>query len=318
VELGYHLSSEEHPAPDLVGYAGRAEEVGFSYAVISDHLHPWTHRQGQSPFVWSVLGAIAQATRRLRLGTVTAPIRRTPPYLVAHASATIATLLPGRFFLGVGSGENLNEHVTGEWWPPSAVRREMLEEAIEVIRKLWEGGNVEHFGAHFTVDNARLYSVPTASPAIVVAAMSEKAAELAGRVGDGMIAVSPDPTLVRTFREAGGAGKPVYGQIDVCVAEDEAEARRIAHAQWAAPAALPPRLLAKLRVPADFEAVAGLVTEEQVAEKILCGADPDRHLARIDEFAAAGFDHVHVHQVGADQEAFFRFYEDELLPRLKG
>jgi coenzyme F420-dependent glucose-6-phosphate dehydrogenase len=318
VELGYHLSSEEHPAADLVGYARRAEEVGFSYAVISDHLHPWTHRQGQSPFVWSVLGAIAQATQRLRLGTVTAPIRRTPPYLVAHASATVATLLPGRFFLGVGSGENLNEHVTGEWWPPSAVRREMLEKAIEVIRKLWEGGNVEHFGAHFTVDNARLYSIPTASPAIVVAAMSKEAAELAGRVGDGMIAVSPEPELVRAFAEAGGEGKPVYGQIDVCVAEDEAEARRIAHAQWAAPAAVPPGLLAKLRVPADFEAVAALVTEEQVAEKIVCGADPDRHLARIDEFAAAGFDHVHVHQVGADQETFFRFYEDEVVPRLRG
>jgi G6PDH family F420-dependent oxidoreductase len=148
--------------------------------------------------------------------------------------------------------------------------------------------------------------------------MSKEAAGLAGRAGDGMIAVSPEPELVRAFAEAGGEGKPVYGQIDVCVAEDEAEARRIAHAQWAAPAALPPRLLAKLRVPADFEAVAGLVTEEQVAEKIVCGADPDRHLARIDEFAAAGFDHVHVHQVGADQEAFFRFYEDELLPRLRG
>jgi coenzyme F420-dependent glucose-6-phosphate dehydrogenase len=318
MELGYHLSSEEHPAPDLVGYARRAEEVGFSYAVISDHLHPWTHRQGQSPFVWSVLGAIAQSTQRLRLGTVTAPIRRTPPYLVAHAAATVATLLPGRFFLGVGSGENLNEHVTGEWWPPSATRREMLEEAIELIRELWKGGTVEHFGRHFTVDNARLYSLPTASPAIVVAAMSKQAAELAGRVGDGMIAVSPKAELVRAFEEGGGEGKPRYGQIDVCVADDEGEARRIAHAQWAAPAAVPPRLLAKLRVPADFEAVAALVTEEQVAEKVVCGADPDRHLARIDEFAAAGFDHVHLHQVGADQETFFRFCEDELLPRLRG
>jgi coenzyme F420-dependent glucose-6-phosphate dehydrogenase len=318
MELGYQLSSEEHPAPDLVGYARRAEEVGFSYAVISDHFHPWTHRQGQSPFVWTVLGAIAQVTKDLRVGTVTAPIRRMPPHLVAHASATAATLLPGRFFLGVGSGEDLNEHVTGEWWPPSETRREMLEEAIEVIRKLWEGENVEHLGLHYTVDNARLYSRPMAAPAIVVAAMSERAAELAGRVGDGMIAVSPEPKLVRTFVEAGGEGKPVYGQIDVCVADDEGDARRLAHAQWAAPAAIPPRLLAKLRVPADFEAVAELVTEDQVAEKIVCGSDPDRHLARIEEFRAAGFDHVHVHQVGADQETFFRFYETEVLPQLGG
>jgi coenzyme F420-dependent glucose-6-phosphate dehydrogenase len=317
IELGYHLSSEEHPAPDLVGYARRAEEVGFAYAVISDHFHPWTHRQGQSPFVWSVLGAIAQATKRLRLGTVTAPIRRTPPYLVAHASATASTLLPGRFFLGVGTGENLNEHVTGEWWPTSEIRREMLAEAIEIIRKLWDGSTVEHFGRHFTVDNARLYSRPSEPPPIIVAAMSEEAAEFAGRAGDGMIAVSPSPELVQAFESAGGGGKPRYGQVDVCVAGDEGEARRLAHAQWAAPAAIPARLLAKLRVPADFEAVADLVSEEQVAERIVCGADVERHVARIEEFVEAGFDHVHVHQVGADQETFFRFYEDEVLPRLR-
>jgi G6PDH family F420-dependent oxidoreductase len=316
IQLGYHLSSEEHPAPDLVGYARRAEEAGFSYAVISDHFHPWTHRQGQSPFVWSVLGAIAQATERLRVGTVTAPIRRTPPYLVAHASATTATLLPGRFFLGVGSGEDLNEHITGEWWPPSDLRREMLEEAIEVIRALWDGGTVDHAGAFYTVDNARLYSRPTEPPPIAVAAMSEDAAELAGRVGDALIAVAADPGLTRTFEQAGGDGKPRYAQIDVCVRADEEEARRVAYAQWAAPAAVPPRLLSKLRVPADFEAVADLVTEEQVAEKIVCGADVDRHLARIEEFVQAGFDHVHVHQVGDDQESFFRLYEQEILPQV--
>ena len=316
VQLGYQLSSEEHSAPDLVGYARRAEDAGFSYAVISDHFHPWTHRQGQSPFVWGVLGAIAQATVRLHVGTVTAPIRRTPPYLVAQAAATAATLLPGRFFLGVGSGENLNEHITGEWWPPGEMRREMLEEAIEVIRELWGGGTVEHFGAYYTVDNARIYSLPTEPPPIAVAAMSKDAAELAGRLGDGLIAVSADPELVAAFEEAGGKDKPRYAQIDVCVAEDEEEAQRIAHRQWAAPAAVPPRLLPKLRVPADFEAVAELVTEEQVAEKIVCGAHPNNHLARIREFVDAGFDHVHVHQVGDDQESFFRLYESEILPRL--
>ena len=316
VQLGYQLSSEEHSAPDLVGYARRAEDAGFSYAVISDHFHPWTHRQGQSPFVWGVLGAIAQATVRLHVGTVTAPIRRTPPYLVAQAAATAATLLPGRFFLGVGSGENLNEHITGEWWPPGEMRREMLEEAIEVIRELWEGGTVEHLGPYYTVDNARIHSLPTEPPPIAVAAMSTDAAELAGRLGDVLIAVSADRELVAAFEDAGGGDKPRYAQIDVCVAEDEHEAQRIAHRQWAAPAGVPPRLLSKLRVPADFEAVAELVTEGQVAEKIVCGADPDSHLARIQEFVDAGFDHVHVHQVGDDQESFFRFYETEILPRL--
>jgi coenzyme F420-dependent glucose-6-phosphate dehydrogenase len=213
-------------------------------------------------------------------------------------------------------GENLNEHITGEWWPPSKTRRAMLEEAIEIVRELWEGATVEHRGPYYTVDNARIYSRPTEPPPIVVAAMSEDAAELAGRLGDGLMAVSADRALVQAFQDAGGDRKPRYAQVDVCVAESEEEARRVAHVQWAAPAAIPPRLLAKLRVPADFQAVAELVTEDQVAEKIVCGSDPDEHLARIEEFVDAGFDHVHVHQVGNDQEAFFRFYEDEIIPRV--
>ncbi|MEX2210380.1 MAG: TIGR03557 family F420-dependent LLM class oxidoreductase [Gaiellaceae bacterium] len=318
LEIGYQLSSEEHPAPDLVGYARRAEEVGFGYAVISDHYQPWTHRQGQAPFVWTVLGGIAQVTKRLRLGTaVTAPIRRTPPYLVAQAAATVATLLPGRFFLGVGTGENLNEHITGEWWPPSEVRREMLEEAVEVMRKLWAGGTVEHFGRHYTVDNARVYSRPQEPPPIMVAAGGKTGARLAGKIGDGLIAVAPSAELVEVFAAAGGTGKPRYAQVDVCVAADEAEARRIAHAQWTAPAAIPPRLLTKLRVPADFEDVAELISEEQVCERVVCGADADAHLAKIKEYVDAGFDHVHIHQVGADQETFFRFYERDVLPRVR-
>jgi G6PDH family F420-dependent oxidoreductase len=318
VEIGYQLSSEEHPAPDLVGYARRAEEIGFSYAVISDHYHPWTHRQGQAPFVWTVLGAIAQATKRLRLGTaVVAPIRRTPPYLVAQAAATAATLLPGRFFLGVGTGENLNEHINGEWWPPTSVRREMLAEALEIIRKLWAGGTVEHSGRHYTIDNARVYSRPSEPPPIIVAAGGAAAAEFAAQIGDGLIAVAPAEELVQAFEQAGGRGKPRYAQLDVCVAADEADARRTAHAQWAAPAAIPPRLLTRLRVPADFQAVADLVSEEQVCERVLCSVEPEAHLARIRQFVDAGFDHVHVHQVGADQETFFRFYERQVLPRAR-
>lgn len=317
IELGYHLSSEEHSAACLVGYARRAEEAGFSYAVISDHFHPWTDEQGQSPFVWAVLGAIAQATKTLRLGTaVTAPIRRVPPYLVAHAAATVATLLPGRFFLGVGTGENLNEHVTGDWWPPIAVRREMLEEAVDVIRKLWAGGSVEHLGRYYTVDAARIYSRPAEPPPIVLAAASKASAQLAGRIGDGFISVTPSAKLVQEFQQAGGGEKPRYAQIDVCVAGDEHEARRIAHALWAAPVALPGPLLSELRRPADFEAVASLVTEEQVGERVVCGADVEQHLARIEQFRQAGFDHVHVHQIGADQEAFFHLYEREVLPRV--
>ena len=175
---------------------------------------------------------------------------------------------------------------------------------------------VEHFGAHFTVDNARLYSRPSEPPAIMVAASSSAGAELAGRIGDGLIAAEPDAELVAVFDEAGGRGKPRYGQVDVCVAEDEATARQIAKMQWAAPAAMPPRLLPTLRLPADFQAVAELLTEEQICEKVVCGPDPERHVSRIAQFIEAGFDHVHVHQIGADQEAFFRFYGREVLPRL--
>jgi coenzyme F420-dependent glucose-6-phosphate dehydrogenase len=317
IQVGYQLSSEEHPAADLVGYARRAEDTGFDYAVVSDHFHPWLRRQGQSPFVWTVLGGVAQATKRLHLGTaVTAPIIRLHPAIVAQAAATAATLLPGRFFLGVGTGENLNEHVTGAPWPTTDRRQEMLEEAVEVIRALWEGRTVTHEGRHYAVDNARLFSRPSAPPSILVAASSASSAELAGRIGDGLIAVAPDEELVRSFEATGGAGKPRYGQVDVCWPEDEADARRTAHRQWPIPA-FPARLPAKLRVPADFEALAELVTEEQVTEAVVCGPDPERHLARIRMFAEAGFDHVHVHQVGDEQEGFFRFYEREMRPRIR-
>jgi G6PDH family F420-dependent oxidoreductase len=193
----------------------------------------------------------------------------------------------------------------------------MLEEAVEVIRELWAGGSVAYFGRHYAIDNARIYSRPSEPPPIVVAAGGEAGAEVAGRIGDGLIAVAPSKQLAQAFDGAGGSGKPRYAQLDVCFAADEAEARRIAHAQWAAPAAVPPRLLTKLRVPADFEDVAELISEEQVCERVVCSADPEAHLAKIAEFADAGFDHVHVHQVGADQETFFRLYEHEVLPRVR-
>src|SRR5918992_1400453 len=192
VDVGYALSSEEHSPNDLVRYARRAEEAGFTFALISDHYHPWIDRQGHSSFVWNVIGGIAQATERLRLGTrVTCPTIRIHPAIVAQAAATAAALMPGRFFLGVGSGENLNEHVVGERWPPLAVRLEMLEEAIEAIRELWTGKLVSHRGKHYTIENARLYTLPDEPPPLVVAAAGPNAAELAGRMGDGLVGVSP-------------------------------------------------------------------------------------------------------------------------------
>ena len=279
--LGYKLSSEEQSPLDLVRYAQMAQDSGFGFALISDHYHPWIDKQGQSPFVWGVIGAIAQATQRLTLGTaVTCPTTRLHPAIVAQAAATAAALMPGRFFLGVGTGENLNEHVVGQGWPETEVRQERLEEAIAVIRLLWEGGNQSHHGCHFTVEHARLYTLPDVLPPLFVAAGGPRGAEQAGRLGD------------------------------------EATARRTAREHWPT-SAMESSLSWELPLPAHFEAVAELVTEEQVAESITCGPDPARHLAAIRKYADAGYDHICVHQVGKEQKSFFEFYADEIFPQLR-
>ena len=312
-EIGYSLSSEEHGPGDLVRYARLAEERGFTFALISDHFHPWTDRQGESPFVWAVIGAIAQATDSLRLGTgVTCPLIRTHPAVIAHAAATAAALMPGRFFLGLGTGENLNEHVLGDRWPEGTVRLEMLEEAIGVIRLLWKGGYQSHHGRHYTVEEARLYTLPDQQPEIMVAAGKSQAAKLAATAGDGLIGTAPEAELLSEFEAAGGGGKPRVGQVTVCWAEDEAAARKTA-LEWWPNAAAPGELGQELALPRHFEQLAELTSEEDVATKVVCGPDADAHRAAIDEFAEAGYDHVYVHQVGPDQEGFLDFYAHEIL-----
>jgi G6PDH family F420-dependent oxidoreductase len=317
VQFGYALSAEEHAPNDLVRHARLAEEAGFTFALISDHFHPWVDAQGHCPFVWSVIGGIAQATERLRLGTgVTCPTIRIHPAIIAQAAATSAAMMPGRFFLGVGTGENLNEHVLGDRWPEYDVRAEMLEEAIEVIRLLWQGGNQSHRGRHYTVENARLYTLPEEPTPIMVAAAGAKAAELAGRIGDGLISVGPEAEVVQTFESAGGAGKPRFAQATVCWAEDEATARRTAHELWAF-SALPGELSQELPMPAHFEQATQIITEEMVAESIVCGPDPAKHVEQMQKYVDAGFDHIYIHQVGPDQEGFMRFYQQEVLPKLQ-
>jgi G6PDH family F420-dependent oxidoreductase len=314
MELGYHLSCEEHGPASLVAFARRAEEAGFGFATISDHFHPWTDAQGESPFVWSVLGGIAALTSRLTVGTaVTCPLIRIHPALVAQAAATAASMLEGRFFLGVGTGENLNEHVTGQRWPSIAVRQEMLEEAVGVIRRLWQGGVHSHHGRFFTVENARIYTLPGQTPPIFVAAAGPASSELAGRIGDGLISVAPQPDTVRHFREAGGEGKPCTGQLHVCWAESLESARQIAYAVWPN-AAIGGQLGQELALPGYFEQAAEPLREEDVADKVVCGPDPEAHLAAIAAFEDAGFDRLSIHEVGPDQEGFFRFYEREVLP----
>ncbi|HEX2056911.1 MAG TPA: TIGR03557 family F420-dependent LLM class oxidoreductase [Actinomycetota bacterium] len=313
-EIGYALSSEEHPPSDLVKHARLAEEAGFSHALISDHFHPWVGSQGESPFVWATLGGIAEATERIRVGTgVTCPMIRTHPVVIAHAAATVAAMMPGRFFLGLGTGENLNEHVIGARWPAGDERLEMLAEAIEVIRLLWAGGQQTHRGKHYTVEDARLYTLPDELPPIVVAAAKPGAAELAGR-NDGLVGVAPDAELIERFEAAGGTGKPRYGQVTACWGEDEERAKQTAYEIWPN-AAIKGELSQELPNPEHFEQAAEMVTPEDVAESIPCGPDPGPIREQIDQYADAGYDHVYIHQVGPDQEGFIRFAERELLPR---
>jgi G6PDH family F420-dependent oxidoreductase len=315
VEIGYHLSSEEHGPKDLIRYAQQAEQAGFRFATISDHYLPWLERQGNSPYAWTVLGAVAQATSRLRLGTAaTAPLIRYHPAILAQAAATVATMIPGRFFLGVGTGENLNEHILGKPWPEASIRREMLAEGVDIIRRLWTGDWVSYYGSYFQVENARIYTLPDELPPIYFAANSSASIDLAGWISDGLITTSPDVKLVDVFEQAGGGGKPRYGKLTICWAETDAEARRIAYEWWRQTAL--PGLGSILPLPRYYENASRLVTEEEVAKKLLVGPGAERQLAAIHRFIDTGFDHVLVHQIGPDQEGFFRFYEREVLPNL--
>jgi G6PDH family F420-dependent oxidoreductase len=314
VELGYALSSEEHHPNDLVRDTRRAEEIGFTFALISDHFHPWVSKQGHCPLVWSVLGAMAHATQHIQIGTgVSCPIMRIHPAIIAQAAATVAAMMPGRFFLGVGTGENLNEHILGGKWPEFDIRAEMLEEAIDVMRLLWQGGNQSHYGLYYTVENARLYTLPDIPPLIYVAAAGKKAAELAGRVGDGLINTAPDREVVEIFDN--GTSRPKYGQMTVCCAESEAEGRKRALELWPN-AGLGGELSQELPTPVHFEQAVKTVREEDVAESVVCGNDPRKHLDMIQQYIDAGYDHIYVHQIGPDQEIFFDFYQREILPAL--
>ncbi len=317
--FGYFLSSEEFGPRELVAQAKRAEQAGFECLWISDHFHPWTEKQGNSGFVWSMIGAIAEATESIPLTTgVTCPTLRIHPAIIAQATATSALLLgEGRFNFGVGTGEALNEHIFGDAWPAIDVRLEMLEESLEVIRKLWTGQQVTHRGKHYTVETAKLYSIPDAPPPIYISGFGPKAIRFAAEHGDGYCNVEPNPEPVELFRSSGGGDKVVQGGTKVCWGEDEAAARRTAWETWPNEG-LEGELPQLLPTPAHFEQATALVTEEMVAESVACGPDVDRHVAQLQAYVDAGYDEVFVQQIGPDQEGFFEVYEREVLPRLRG
>jgi G6PDH family F420-dependent oxidoreductase len=317
VQIGYALSSEEHPPDQLVEYACLAEQSGFGFAVISDHYHPWVSQQGQSAFVWSTLGGIAQATERLEIGTgVTCPTIRIHPALVAQAAATTAAMLGGRFFLGLGTGEYLNEHIYGDPWPTVSTRQEMLAEAIEIIRKLWKGEEISHDGRYYQVVDAQIFALPEAPPPIYVAASDPATAELAGKLADGLISTVKTGEVVEAFRDSGGRGKPCIGRIKVCWA-DTVEAARETMQTWWPISSVSGLLHVDLPTPRHFEEAIELMSEPRVPEDAVLGPDPEGYLEGIEALAKSGYDRVYIHQVGPDQKGFLEFYSGSLLPELK-
>jgi coenzyme F420-dependent glucose-6-phosphate dehydrogenase len=311
MEIGYWLSSEEHAPRDLVRYAKLAEDAGFEHLVISDHIHPWVDAQGHSPFVWGVIGAIAEGTSRIRLGTgVTCPLIRMHPAIVAHAAATAQSLMEGRFFLGVGTGENLNEHVLGGRWPRADERLEMLDEALDILHKLFEGDYETYRGKHYTVEQLKLYDAPSTPPPVIVAAKAENAAKLAAAKGDGYMNTSADEDVLKIFRSNGGKGD-AYGKVTGAFAPDATTAKKVAK-ERSPNTGMGGDLSTELALPRDFEAVADLVREDDLEGSLVLGNDPADWREKLDEFERAGFTHVTLHSVSADQQEFIDFAKELL------
>jgi G6PDH family F420-dependent oxidoreductase len=316
IKLGLTLSSEEHGPRRLVELAGAAEEHGFDFVSISDHFHPWLDEQGHSPFVWAVLGAIAERTSELAVAVgVTCPTTRIHPVILAQATATVANLLPGRFTWGVGTGEALNEHITGVRWPPAPVRLKQLEEAITVVRELWKGETVDHDGTYYCVEDARIYDPPQHEVPIVVSAFGPEAAKVAARCGDGLWTTGSASESVANWQRAGGSG-PVYAQLTLCWAADRDSAIDEAHRIWRN-TVVPGQLSQDLPTPKHFEQAASIVTKEMVADSMPCGPDADAVIKAATDAIDAGVDHLYFHQIGSDQDAFLEAWDGEIGPALR-
>ncbi len=316
MRIGYFLSSEEYPPAELLAQARAAERAGFDALWISDHYHPWTDAQGQSSFVWSVIGALSQVCQLPVTTAVTCPTTRIHPAVLAQAAATSAVLHSGRFVLGVGSGEALNEHILGDPWPQAGVRLEMLEEAVEVMRELWHGRFVNHYGRHYRVEHARIYTRPETPPPVYLSAFGPKAVDLAARIGDGLVNTTPNAELVRRFRANGGGDKPCQAGFKAAYAPTEEEGMRLAYERWPT-AAIPGELLRVLPSPRHFEQAAQLVDPEAMRTAFVCGNDATAHLARIDAYAKAGFDEVYVANTGPNWSGLLDLYQHDVLPRLR-
>jgi coenzyme F420-dependent glucose-6-phosphate dehydrogenase len=316
LEIGYTLSSEEHGPRELMRFAATAEDLGFDFLSISDHFHPWVDAQGHSPFVWSTLGAVAAVTERVGVGVgVCCPILRVHPAIVAHASATVATMMPGRFFLGVGTGELLNEHILGQKWPRVEERREMLIEAVELIRQLWTGEVVDYDGEWFRVENARLYTLPDEPPPIVMSGFGPESARTAGEMDCGLWITGPDTKVVDEYRAAGGS-RDIIGQLTVCWDRDEDTALDIVQRVWPTAGLAGGQLSQELPSPPLFEQACQNVRREDLAKAVVCGNDAGKVIEAAEEYRRAGFTRLHIHQIGERQDYFFDAWQDELRDAL--
>jgi G6PDH family F420-dependent oxidoreductase len=318
-KFGFSLMCELHDPRALVEQAKRAEAAGFDFLTISDHYHPWLYSHDHSPYAWSVLGALAAVTDQIELvSLVTCPTIRYHPAIVAQKAATVQTMSDGRFHLGLGAGENLNEHVVGHGWPPAETRHEMLSEAIDIMRRLWHGDYVTHHGEHYDVEDARVFTLPEKRVPVHVAVSGEKSIALAAEQGDGVIAVQPQSEFVDEFRQQSGQDDvPAFGQVGVAVMDDADEALKIAHDRlrfmipgW--------KVMAELPNPINFEAATSTVRPEDVKQNVPCGSDPGPIIDTLKQWTDAGFSHVALMQAPPDQEPFFELWEKELRPALQG
>jgi G6PDH family F420-dependent oxidoreductase len=316
-KFGYKLMTEEHGPRALVENAVRAEAAGFDFVCSSDHFHPWVEAQGHSPFAWSVLGAVAHATRTVGIATgLTCPIIRYHPAIIAQAAATVACLSEGRFTLAVGAGERLNEHIAGDAWPALPERHAMLAEAIDIFRMLWSGDTCTYGGAYYEIDHARLYDLPEDDIPVIVGVSGEKSLELALETADGIMATEADKELVDGFLGRGDGIDPCYTEVALSYAASEEEALRVAHERFGF-SALGWSVMSELPTPQAFEAAVKFVRPDDVRKNIAVGPDVEAHVAAVKKYLDAGFDHVSLVGIGPDQAGFIDFFERELGPALR-
>ena len=316
MKIGFKLMAETFGPDELVRQATLAEQAGMDFVEISDHYHPWLYNHGHSPFAWSVLGAIAVRTERIRLGTgVTCPTMRYHPAVVAQAAATVGLLANGRLFVGIGAGERLNEHVVGDAWPSVTTRHAMLREALTIIRMLWSGGYQTFRGEYLDLCDARVFDLPETPPELIVAAAGSEAVRIAAELGDGLFANEPAPELVQRYRQAGGSG-PRYNEVPIAPGPDRQRALEQAHEMirfasggW--------KVMAELPNPVNFEAATSRVTMDEIGRMVSAGPNAQDHVDQVGTFARAGYDHLALMNAGTDVDQFFDYYRHELAEPLR-